>query len=80
MGGAMWIEDAQGTGTAAAKRLRRWTAEALALALAPLRMAACRERLRQRRALERLDERLLRDVGIDRLTARREAGKPFWMP
>ena len=74
----MWIEDTQGTGTAPAKRLRRWIAEALALALVPMRMATWRERLRQRRALERLDERLLRDVGIDRLTARREAEKPFW--
>ena len=75
----MWIEDTQGTGTAPAKRLRRWIAEALALTLVPIRMPKWRARLRQRRALERLDERLLRDVGIDRLTARREAEKPFWM-
>ncbi|MBO6781745.1 MAG: DUF1127 domain-containing protein [Alphaproteobacteria bacterium] len=34
----------------------------------------------QRRALERLDPRLLDDVGIDAAAARREAGKPFWRP
>lgn len=36
------------------------------------------ERSRQRRRLARLDERLLRDIGIDRVTAMREASKPFW--
>ena len=33
---------------------------------------------RQRRALARLDERMLRDIGITRLDARREALRPFW--
>lgn len=37
-----------------------------------------RERMRQRRALARLDERLLRDVGITRVDAMAEANKPFW--
>lgn len=37
-----------------------------------------RERARQRRALARLDSRLLRDIGIPRHHARREARKPFW--
>ena len=36
------------------------------------------ERARQRRCLARLDERLLRDIGVDRIDALREAGKPFW--
>ncbi len=36
------------------------------------------ERSRQRRHLARLDEYLLRDIGIDRLTAMEEASKPFW--
>ena len=39
-----------------------------------------RARIRQRRALARLDDRLLRDVGLSRDQARREAAKPFWMP
>lgn len=36
------------------------------------------QRRRQRRALARLDDRLLRDIGIDREQARREVAKPFW--
>jgi uncharacterized protein YjiS (DUF1127 family) len=37
-------------------------------------------RSRQRRALADLDDRLLRDVGIDRAAARREIDKPIWRP
>lgn len=33
---------------------------------------------RQRRALSRLDDRLLRDIGVTRAEAAREAAKPFW--
>lgn len=36
------------------------------------------ERDRQRRHLAQLDDRLLRDIGIDRLTAMEEFSKPFW--
>ena len=36
------------------------------------------ERSRQRRRLARLDERLLRDIGLDRVTAMEEISKPFW--
>jgi uncharacterized protein YjiS (DUF1127 family) len=36
------------------------------------------ERSRQRAALGRLDERMLADIGCDRASAEREAGKPFW--
>ena len=36
------------------------------------------ELARSRRQLAELDERLLRDIGLDRATARFEAGKPFW--
>lgn len=36
------------------------------------------ERLKSRRMLGSLDDRMLRDVGIDRATARREAETPFW--
>lgn len=33
---------------------------------------------RQRRVLAQLDERMLRDIGIDRLDAVRESRRPFW--
>ena len=35
-------------------------------------------RRRERLALAELDDRLLRDIGVDRLTALQEAGRPFW--
>jgi uncharacterized protein YjiS (DUF1127 family) len=36
------------------------------------------ELAKSRRQLAQLDERLLRDIGLDRATARFEAGKGFW--
>jgi uncharacterized protein YjiS (DUF1127 family) len=36
------------------------------------------ELARSRRQLAQLDERLLRDIGLDRATARFEANKSFW--
>jgi len=33
---------------------------------------------RQRRALLALDARILKDIGISRAEAEREAGRPFW--
>ena len=36
------------------------------------------ERSRQRRALDELDDHLLRDIGLTRYEARREATRPFW--
>jgi uncharacterized protein YjiS (DUF1127 family) len=33
---------------------------------------------RSRRQLAQLDERLLRDIGLDRATARHEADRGFW--
>ncbi len=36
------------------------------------------ERRRQRRALLRLPERTLKDLGINRVEALKEADKPFW--
>jgi uncharacterized protein YjiS (DUF1127 family) len=37
------------------------------------------ERSRQRRRLAQLDDRLLRDIGIDRIAAMEEVSKPFWL-
>jgi uncharacterized protein YjiS (DUF1127 family) len=36
------------------------------------------DRIKSRRMLAALDDRMLRDVGIDHATARREAERPFW--
>lgn len=41
-------------------------------------LSALLRRRRGRRELRELDERLLRDVGISREQALREADKPFW--
>lgn len=38
------------------------------------------ERARQRRALLRLDERMLKDIGVSRADAAHETEKPFWRP
>ncbi|MCX8509216.1 MAG: DUF1127 domain-containing protein [Rhodobacteraceae bacterium] len=35
-------------------------------------------RMRARRALARLDAHMLRDIGLDPLTAERESCRPFW--
>lgn len=37
-----------------------------------------RQRWRQRLDLEEMPDHLLKDMGLDRLDARREAAKPFW--
>ena len=36
------------------------------------------KRIQARRALGRLDAHLLRDIGLDPMTAEREATRPFW--
>ena len=37
-----------------------------------------RERAHQRRTLARLDDRLLRDMGLSRSDVEKEVVKPFW--
>lgn len=41
-------------------------------------MQVWQERARQRRALSTLSNRMLMDIGIDRVAANVEASKPFW--
>jgi uncharacterized protein YjiS (DUF1127 family) len=48
----------------------------VAAAFAPI--ARCIERARQRNALVSLSDHELRDIGITRVDAAREAEKPFW--
>ena len=43
-------------------------------------LATWLERGRQRRALRRLDDRMLRDIGLSHADVELEAGKPFWQP
>lgn len=44
----------------------------------PLTFMTWLDRYRQRRALSRLDDRLLNDIGVNRFDAAQEAEKPFW--
>jgi uncharacterized protein YjiS (DUF1127 family) len=48
------------------------------VAIAALRLLRWRELARQRRALLTLDDRMLKDIGITRVDAEYEAGRPFW--
>ena len=57
---------------------RAWQALHAALMAAADTISIWRERTRMRRQLLLLDDRLLRDIGIDRLQAQSEAAKPFW--
>ena len=46
-------------------------------------LALCRhwrQRVQERAELCRLDDRALRDLGITRVDAMKEADKPFWCP
>ena len=42
------------------------------------RLLNCIERVQQRRALARLNDRLLADIGLSRADAEHEAAKPAW--
>ncbi len=43
------------------------------------RMISCwHSRSKQRHALSKLDDHLLRDIGVNHLEAERESAKPFW--
>ena len=52
-------------------------ARALAAGLADA-FSAWQERVSQRRTLARLDDRLLRDMGLSRSDVEHEVSKPFW--
>ena len=63
-------------GQAAKRRVRhrvgRW------LSGVPRKFSKWHQRHRQRRSVLRLDERVLRDVGLRRVDVYRQALKPFW--
>lgn len=57
----------------------RWPASAILRTLLGW-AGRCAERNRQRRALARLDDRLLRDIGLSRADAETELREPPWRP
>ncbi|HEX6979784.1 MAG TPA: DUF1127 domain-containing protein [Alphaproteobacteria bacterium] len=62
-----------------ARRAARPTAEDVLIRVAD-RIVSWHERARSRRALLALDDRALRDIGVDRATADWEGSRPFWQP
>ena len=58
--------------------LRRPTLGKPLLQACLVRIAAWSARARERRMLAWLDDRSLKDIGVSRADARREAAKPFW--
>ncbi len=57
--------------------MRKLARDAMAAMEAP---GIWHDRLRARHDLARLDERMLRDIGIARAEIWREVDKPFWRP
>jgi uncharacterized protein YjiS (DUF1127 family) len=60
------------------RAVRRPLRRALDRSVATLR--AWRQRSRERAELARLDDRMLRDIGVTRCDVWREINKPFWRP
>lgn len=44
------------------------------------RLAEWQERAEQRAHLAGMDDRMLKDIGVNAVDAARESGKPFWKP
>jgi uncharacterized protein YjiS (DUF1127 family) len=63
---------------AIARRIARGLIVPDALAAIAHRIRLWRRLHAERRALERLDARLLRDIGLDAAAVAREAARPFW--
>jgi uncharacterized protein YjiS (DUF1127 family) len=60
-------------------RLRQGLAAApISLLKLLARLIVAHRRQRQRYDLAQLDDRMLRDMGLTRVDAERESGKPFW--
>jgi uncharacterized protein YjiS (DUF1127 family) len=75
---------APGRNTRTAPSQLRWRALRHALRLAMTRIFAMlrewRRRSRDRAELARFDDRMLRDIGVNRAEIWREINKPFWRP
>lgn len=68
------VKDIASFATGAPRRLRRLPVRFFDLLL------TWRDRVSQRQALRRLDDRMLRDIGASRADVERECRKPFWRP
>ena len=55
-----------------------WSAKPFALLPISGHFATWVDRTRMRRHLARMEDRLLRDIGLSRLDAKREINKPLW--
>lgn len=61
------------------KRLTRMLEAAAWALVSPFEvLLVWQERIRDRRRLLELSDHMLKDIGITRIDALREAGKPFW--
>ena len=60
--------------------MRLWQSIHSILARSRETLRLWQQRHQGRRALLHLDERMLRDIGLNRMEAYREAHKPFWRP
>lgn len=71
-----WHGGSSACGVRAERSGSRWLQEPFMHLLDAL--AAWQERAAERRRLLGLDDRMLRDIGLDRASAFDEGGKPFW--
>ena len=69
-----------GAASAHGKSLRAFGKVRLVVSKCLRIMMIWQERAEQRHALGELNERMLKDIGISRVDAFREAQKPFWLP
>ena len=74
----IWLEKFSPPAAGAGNRLHNKVSAALIFCFRTV--SDWRERAKQRRRLAELPDDRLRDIGVNRLEAIREAGKPFWQP
>ena len=67
-------------GSAAAKPLRAFGKIRRVVSKCLQKLVIWQERAEQRHALNELNERMLKDIGVSRADAYKEARKPFWLP
>lgn len=75
------IETKLGSATGAAAKSHGAFAKARRLVVKILgKLVIWQERAEQRQMLSELNEHMLKDIGVSRSDAYREARKPFWLP